>query len=70
MPLKDYTIVDKVPDNFKYGEFSLEPEITDEKGSDTLKWLIEELPEGDRLEITYEINGTGEYRPSDAQLLH
>ncbi|TFG02945.1 MAG: hypothetical protein EU540_00590 [Promethearchaeota archaeon] len=70
MPLKDYTILDKVPDNFEYGEFSLEPEITDEKGSDTLKWSIEELEEGNKIEISYEINGSGEYRPSDAQLLH
>ena len=66
MPLKDYTILDKVPDNFEYGEFSLEPEITDEKGSDTLKWLIEELEEGDKIELSYEINGSGEYRPSNA----
>jgi len=67
-PLKNYTIVDKVPDKFKYSEFSTKPEITDEKGSDTLKWKIEELTEAEKLEISYEINGKGEYRPSDAQL--
>ena len=67
-PLKNYSIVDKVPDNFKYSEFSMEPEITDEKGTDTLKWKIEDLNEAEKLEISYEINGKGEYRPSDAQL--
>jgi len=69
MPLKDYVVVDKVPDNFKYSDFSLEPEITDEHGSDTLKWEIEELTEGEILEITYEISGKGAYNPSDAQLM-
>ncbi|MFX1444427.1 MAG: hypothetical protein ACFFHV_13510 [Promethearchaeota archaeon] len=44
------------------------PEITDEVGSDTLKWEIEELTEAEKLEISYEIHGKGEYKPSDAQL--
>ena len=69
MPLKDYIVVDKVPDKFKYSDFSLKPEITDEHGSDTLKWEVEELAEGDKLEITYEIKGSGAYNPSDAQLM-
>ena len=69
MPLKDYIIVDKVPDKFKYSAFSIKPEITDEHGSDTLKWEVEELAEGDKLEITYEIKGSGAYNPSDAQLM-
>ena len=69
MPLKDYIIVDKVPDKFKYSDFSIKPEITDEHGSDTLKWEVEELAEGDKLEITYEIKGKGAYSPSDAQLM-
>ena len=44
------------------------PEITDEVGSDTLKWEIEELAEAEKLEISYEIHGKGKYKPSDAQL--
>ncbi|MFX1444430.1 MAG: hypothetical protein ACFFHV_13525 [Promethearchaeota archaeon] len=44
------------------------PEITDEVGSDTLKWEIEEIAEAEKLEISYEIHGKGEYKPSDAQL--
>ena len=68
MPLRDFVLMDKVPDNFKYSEFSLEPEITDEVGTDTLKWNIQELKEDEKLEISYKIKGTGEYRPSDAQL--
>jgi len=61
-------LLDKVPDSFEYGTYSMTPEITDEVGSDTLKWEIEELNIGDALEISYEITGTGEYSPSDAQL--
>lgn len=68
MPLQNLTLLDKVPDNFEYGSYSQEPEITDEVGSDTLKWFIEEIAEGERLEISYEITGSGDYNPSDAQL--
>ena len=66
--LQNLVLMDKVPDSFEYGSYSEKPEITDEVGSDTLKWTIKKLDAGDRMEITYEINGTGEYSPSDAQL--
>ncbi|KKN13797.1 hypothetical protein LCGC14_1002660, partial [marine sediment metagenome] len=61
-------LLDKVPDSFEYGSYSMQPEITDEVGQDTLKWSIDVLEPGDKLEITYEITGTGAYSPSDAQL--
>ena len=66
--LQNLVLMDKVPDSFEYGSYSQKPQITDEVGSDTLKWNIEKLEAGERVEITYEINGTGEYSPSDAQL--
>ncbi|TFG24571.1 MAG: hypothetical protein EU532_12465 [Promethearchaeota archaeon] len=69
-PLKNLVLLDKVPDNFEYGEYSMQPEITDEVGTDTLKWEIEELAEAEKLEISYEIHGKGEYSPSDAQLAY
>ncbi len=68
MPLENLVLMDKVPDSFEYGEYSMKPEITDEVGEDTLKWEIDELEPAERLEITYEITGKGEYHPSDAQL--
>jgi len=61
-------LLDKVPDSFEYSNYSMQPEITDEVGSDTLKWDVEVLEVGDKLEITYEITGTGKYSASDAQL--
>ena len=61
-------LLDKVPDSFEYGTYSMQPQITDEVGQDTLKWSIDVLEIGDKLEITYEITGTGAYSPSDAQL--
>ncbi len=61
-------LMDRVPDKFEYGSYSMQPEITDEVGQDTLKWSIDVLEPGDKLEITYEITGTGAYSPSDAQL--
>ncbi|MHA1669908.1 MAG: hypothetical protein ACTSV5_04940 [Promethearchaeota archaeon] len=67
-PLQNLVVMDKVPDSFEYGNYSEKPEITDEVGSDTLKWTIKKLNAEERMEITYEINGTGEYSPSDAQL--
>ncbi|MFX0167411.1 MAG: hypothetical protein ACFFAG_15970 [Promethearchaeota archaeon] len=66
--LYNLVLLDKVPDSFEYGTYSMKPEITDEVGQDTLKWEIDELEIGDSLEISYEITGTGEYSPSDAQL--
>jgi hypothetical protein len=65
-PLQKLVLLDKVPDSFEYGEYSKKPQITDEVGSDTLKWTIDKLDAGEHIEITYEINGTGEYSPSDA----
>ncbi|MGQ4873106.1 MAG: hypothetical protein ACP6IY_03435 [Promethearchaeia archaeon] len=67
-PLQNLVLLDKVPDSFEYGEYSLEPAVTDEVGADTLKWTIEKLEEGEKLEITYKIKGSGDYRPSEAQL--
>ncbi|MFX0148863.1 MAG: hypothetical protein ACFE8E_14080 [Candidatus Hodarchaeota archaeon] len=67
-PLQNLVLMDKVPDQFEYGSYSEKPEITDEVGEDTLKWKIELLSAGEKVEITYEINGIGEYSPSDAQL--
>ena len=66
--LHHLVLLDKVPDSFEYGTYSMTPEITDEVGQDTLKWDIDVLDVGDHLEITYEITGTGKYSPSDAQL--
>ncbi len=66
--LHNLILLDKVPDSFEYGSYSMTPEITDEVGQDTLKWDIDILEVGDKLEITYEITGTGKYSPSDAQL--
>jgi hypothetical protein len=68
--IENLTVIDKVPDNFEYGEFSVEPEIIDEYGEDTLKWEIELLEPEEELEITYEIEGKGEYHPSKAQLTY
>jgi hypothetical protein len=66
--LHGLTLLDKVPDSFEYGDYSEKPKITDEVGQDTLKWVIDEIEVGDKLEISYEIKGTGKYSPSDAQL--
>jgi hypothetical protein len=68
--LKNFTIVDKVPDSFEYDEFSMEPEITDEFGEDTLKWEIEVLEPREDIEITYEITGEGEYEAKKAQVTY
>ncbi|MBD3197393.1 MAG: hypothetical protein GF317_20220 [Candidatus Lokiarchaeota archaeon] len=68
MTLENLVLMDKVPDSFEYGDYSMQPEITDEVGEDTLKWTIETLEPAKKLEISYQITGKGEYHPSDAQL--
>jgi hypothetical protein len=67
--LQNVVLMDKVPDNFEYGNYSGgKPQITDEVGEDTLKWTIDLLNADEKIEISYEISGSGEYSPSDAQL--
>lgn len=68
MPLEDFVIRDKVPDNFEYTDLSMEAEITDEAEEDILTWTVEKLEEEQGLEITYKISGQGEYRARDAQV--
>ena len=68
--LYNVTLMDRVPDSFEYSQMSLQPQITDDVGSDTLKWEVEALEIGDKLEITYEITGTGKFSPSDAQIAY
>ncbi len=70
MPLKNFKILDKVPDNFERSNFSMEPEIIDMEGEDILQWTIETLEEGEELEISYQIKGKGEYQPSKVQLAY
>jgi hypothetical protein len=67
-PLTKIELLDKVPDSFEYSNFSMKPQITDEVGQDTLKWIIDKLMAEEKIEITYKISGTGAYSPSDAQL--
>ena len=68
-PLQKIVLMDKVPDSFEYSDFEkMKPEITDEVGQDTLKWTIDKLNAGEKMEISYKISGTGAYSPSDAQL--
>ncbi|MHA1723436.1 MAG: hypothetical protein ACTSXH_01140 [Promethearchaeota archaeon] len=66
--LRDINLFDIVPDNFEYSDFNVEPEITDEIEKDTLKWHIDLLDEGERKEFRYRIKGSGNYKPSEAQV--
>ncbi|RLI61392.1 MAG: hypothetical protein DRO88_13095, partial [Promethearchaeia archaeon] len=68
--LSNVELRDLVPDNFEYGDYSEEPsEIKSLEGKDILIWMIEEIPAGDTIEITYKITGTGDdYKASEAQL--
>lgn len=66
--LQDITLFDVVPDKFEYSNFNEEPEITDEIETDTLKWTIETLDEAEKREFSYRIKGSGDYKPSDAQV--
>ncbi len=66
--LIDITLFDVVPDNFEYSNFNVEPEKTDEIEKDTLKWHIDKLDEAEKREFTYRIKGSGDYKPSEAQV--
>ena len=68
--LTNVELRDVVPDNFEYGEESIETSSVESlEGKDMLVWVIEELGAGETTEITYKITGTGEdYKASEAQL--
>lgn len=56
--MKNHKIVDKIPFDLNYGEFSQIPvEITEHDDSEVFMWNIEEIHPGERLEITYLLNG-------------
>ena len=69
-PVQNLVLFNKVPDNFEYTECSMEPEITDEIGFNALKWTLESLEAAEKLEISYNIKGSGEYSPSDSQCFY
>lgn len=47
--------MDKVPEDFEYGAYSVPPTITDQLGPDTLIWRIETLEENKEIQISYEL---------------
>ncbi len=63
--IEKFEIQDKIPDNFEYSSMTLDPEITSMEGADLLKWVIDIIKPGDRVEIRYRLSGEG--KPSDAQ---
>ena len=65
--LDQFSLHDKIPDNFEYGNYSLEPLIIDDLGSEILKWEIDVLDVDEKIEISYEISGIGDYNPDDSQ---
>lgn len=68
--IENFSIKDVVPENFEYGEYSLDPVKTDNlEGKDLLIWEIERIDPEETYEITYKITGTGDdYKASEAQL--
>jgi len=69
VPLKNIELIEKVQNSFKYSNFSIEPKIiSDEKEVDILMWLLEKVDVNEKIEITYDIQGEGEYSPKDFQM--
>ncbi len=54
-PTGKFIVIDVVPADTEYGDYSQEPEISDEYGPDTLEWNVSSLGSGDKLEISYNI---------------
>ena len=68
-PIENIEIKDIVPENFEYGEYSLDPESFDNlEGKDVLVWKVEKIDAEDTFTITYQITGTGDYKASGAQI--
>lgn len=65
--LENITVEDMVPENFEYSDMSIEPSIKHVEGEDVLTWKVDALAPDQEWNVTFKINGSGEYKPKDAQ---
>ena len=79
--LRNVEIVDKTLEDFTYENFSREPEnikkqrfpfleklFKAEQEEGFFLWVFDAIEPGEEIEITYEVQGEGEYNPKEAQL--
>jgi hypothetical protein len=70
-PVKDLIMKDLIPENFKGGGYTIQPDMdTTPEGITILEWVISKVDPGQSVIISYSIKGEGEYHPSDAQIFY
>jgi len=65
--LENIKVEDIVPDNFEYADMTIEPSIKHVEGEDVLTWNVDVLEPGQEWNVQFNINGSGEYKPKEAQ---
>jgi hypothetical protein len=70
-PVMDLVLKDLIPENFKGGGFTHQPnqDLTPE-GMTILEWTVPKVDAGESLIISYSIKGEGEYHATDAQIFY
>jgi len=69
--ISDLVMRDILPENFTAASFSREPsQERSPEGFVILNWKIPEIAPGEALVIGYDIKGSGEYHPKDAQIFY
>ncbi|NVM53954.1 MAG: hypothetical protein HWN66_09665 [Candidatus Helarchaeota archaeon] len=69
-PIENAVISDLVPTNFKLLTSEPKASISEIETKTLLEWKFDVIEPGKKLEITYKIKGTGEYKTSDAEIFH
>jgi hypothetical protein len=63
--LENYIIKDKVPEDAKYSDVTMEPAVSKEDGATVLSWTIDSVKPGDRASVKYKLKIKG--KASNAQ---
>ncbi len=70
-PVIDLVMKDLIPENFKGGGYTIQPDIdSTPEGITILEWTISKIDPGQSVIIAYSLKGEGEYHPTDAQIFY
>ena len=68
--IENAIITDLLPDNFKLLASNPEAESREIDTKTVLEWKFEVIPPGKKVELSYKIKGSGEYKTSDAEIFY
>ncbi len=54
-------VIDKIPVNYRHGNYTINPEVESTKDQVALRWKIPDLPPSGHWEVVYRIWGSGSF---------